>query len=100
MLKTIFALVVAFATSTVAMTEEKTVKLQGGIQCAKCELGVADSCASVIKVDDKVYYFDAAAHKKYHKECCKGIKQGTVTGEVKKDGDKMVITVKSLEFKK
>jgi hypothetical protein len=30
---------------------------------------------------------------------CKEAKDGTVTGTVKKDGDKMVVTVSKVEFK-
>ena len=93
----------SFAFSASA-AEDKDVKLTGKITCAKCDLGVADSCATVIVVKEKdkevTYYFDAAAHKKNHGATCKAAKDGTVTGTVKKDGDKMVVTVKELEYKK
>ena len=54
---------------------------------------------TVIKVGEKVYYFDKDSNKKYHKDICKEAKDGTVTGTVKKDGDKMVITATKVEFK-
>ena len=89
---------------SVSAADEKEVKLTGKITCAKCDLGVADSCATVIVVKEKdkdvTYYFDAASHKKNHGPICKAAKDGTVTGTVKKDGDKMVVTVKELEYKK
>jgi len=92
---------VAFAGSPAFADEKegKEVKLEGKITCAKCDLGVADSCHTVIKVGDKVYYFDKDAHKKHHGTVCKEAKDGTVTGTVKKEGDKMVVTVSKVEFK-
>jgi len=83
----------------VAKDEAKEETLKGKITCAKCDLGTADKCHTVIKVGDKVYYFDDKATGKYHKEICKEPKDGTVTGTVKKDGDKMVVTVSKVEFK-
>jgi plastocyanin len=77
--------------------DEKT--LTGTITCAKCDLGVEDSCQTVIKVGDKVYYFDKESNKKHHAKICKEPKDGTVTGTVKKEGDKMVVTVSKVEFK-
>lgn len=86
-----------------AKAEDKEVKLSGTICCGKCELKQSDSCHTVIKVKEKgkdvVYWFDTAGSKKYHKEICQETKEGTVVGTVKKDGDKMIITVKKVEFK-
>lgn len=83
-------------------------KLTGKITCAKCDLGEAKACATVIVVTEKkdgkeskvTYYFDKDSHKKHHGPVCQGAKEGTVKGETKKDGDKMVVTVTDLEFKK
>ena len=79
--------------------EGKEQKLEGKITCAKCDLGTASSCETVIKVGDKVYVFDKESHKKHHAKVCNEAKDGTVVGTVKKEGDKMVVTVKSVEFK-
>jgi hypothetical protein len=46
-----------------------------------------------------VYYFDKESGKKYHKEICTTPKDGTVTGKVKKEGDKLVVTPSKVEFK-
>lgn len=78
----------------------KEMTLEGKITCPKCDLGEAEKCATVIKVKDKLYWFDAASNKKYHGEICKAAAEGKVTGKVTKDGDKMVISVTKLEFKK
>ena len=80
--------------------EAKEVTLEGKITCPKCDLGESDKCFTVIKVKDKVYWFDAEASKKYHGQICSDPKDGKVTGKVKKEGEKMVITVTKLEFKK
>jgi hypothetical protein len=82
----------------------KEVTLEGSITCPKCDLGESDKCATVIKVKvkdkDQIYWFDADSNKKYHGDICKAGKDGKVTGTVKKEGDKMVISVTKLEFKK
>ena len=94
---------VAFVGAPVFADKEevaKEQKLEGKITCAKCDLGTADKCATVIKVGDKVYYFDKDGDKKYHAKICTAAMDGTVTGTVKKDGDKMIVTVTKLEFKK
>jgi Family of unknown function (DUF6370) len=92
---------VAFAAPASADEKEgKEVKLEGKITCAKCDLGEADSCQTVIKVGEKVYYFDKESHKKHHGTICKEPKDGTVTGTVKKEGDKLVVTATKVEFKK
>lgn len=86
-----------------ARADDKEVKLTGTICCGKCELKMSDQCHTVIKVKEKdkdvVYWFDDTGSKKYHKQICQETKEGTVTGTVKKDGDKMIITVKKVEFK-
>jgi len=93
------AALVAFVGSP-AVAEDKEEKLEGKITCAKCDLGTADSCHTVIKVGEKVYYFDKEGSKKYHKEICTTPKDGTVVGKVTKDGDKLVVTPSKVEFKK
>ncbi len=86
-----------------ARAADKEVKLTGTICCGKCELKMSDQCHTVIKVKEKdkdvVYWFDDTGSKKYHKQICQETKEGTVTGTVKKEGDKMIITVKKVEFK-
>jgi hypothetical protein len=80
--------------------DAKEVTLEGKITCPKCDLAESDKCFTVIKVKDKVYWFDAESNKKYHKDICSDGKDGKVTGKVKKDGDKILITVSKLEYKK
>jgi uncharacterized protein (DUF2147 family) len=97
-------LVFGLAGRVSAEEKDKDVKLEGTVCCAKCELSLTDKCATVIKVKDKdkkdvIYYFDPAGDKKFHGKICNDAKEGTVTGTVKKDGDKMIITVKTCEFK-
>ena len=87
-----------------SFAEEKDEKtLTGKITCAKCDLGVEKACATVIVVKEKdkdvTYYFDKEGSKKHHKEVCTASKEGTVKGTVKKDGEKLVVTVKEVTFK-
>jgi hypothetical protein len=82
----------------------KEVKLEGKVTCAKCDLGVTKGCETVIVVKkdnkDVIYYFDKAGHKKNHGAICTAPTDGTVTGVVTKEGDRQIITVKSVELKK
>jgi hypothetical protein len=88
----------------VQAAEDKEETLKGKITCAKCDLKVKgqDKCATVIvvKKGDKetVYYFDKDSNKKYHSDICKEAKKGEVKGTVKKEGEKMMVTVKDLKY--
>ncbi len=106
-LRTTLSAVALVCFLTTAQAEDKKAEAKeykGTITCLKCDLKMADDCATVIKVKDKdkekdvIYVFDAASNKKYHKNICKTPKEGTVKGTVKKDGDKMIITVTELKF--
>lgn len=107
-MKTLFAILTlalaCFLVNGAGAGDKKEVTLKGKITCAKCDLDLAKACATVIVVKkdkkDLVYWFDAKAHGKHHGAICTTPTDGTVTGTVSKDGDKMVITVKSLEFDK
>jgi hypothetical protein len=82
--------------------DDKEVTLKGSITCGKCDLKVDKKCATVLVVKKKdketVYYFDAAAHKKYHGDICTTPKDGSVTGVLSKQGKKHIITVKELKY--
>jgi hypothetical protein len=102
-LSTIIGAVMIFALVAGINAADKDETLKGKITCAKCDLKLVDKCAIciVVKKDGKdvVYFFDPAAHKKYHGDYCKDSKEGSVTGTVSKKGDKMMIKVDKLETK-
>jgi hypothetical protein len=102
MSKVLFALPLLFAFFSVFHVDAEEVTLKGKVTCAKCDLKVTDECATVVVVKendkDVVYYFDAAADKKDHKAICKASKDGSVTGEVSKAGDKHMIKVSKVEY--
>jgi hypothetical protein len=84
-------------------TKGKEVTLKGTITCAKCDLGTAQKCQTVIVTKDKdgkdvVVYFDPASHGKNHKEICSSPKQGSVTGTVSEKDGKKVIAAKKVNF--
>jgi hypothetical protein len=90
-------------TGVEAGDKDKTVKLKGTITCAKCDLGKESTCMTVIVAKDKdkkdvVYYFDPAGSKKFHSKICTEAKPGSVEGTVKTEGEKKVITVKTVKF--
>src|SRR5262245_1128801 len=97
--------VCAWTTRASAADEKngKEVTLEGKILCGKCELKEDKACATAILVEKDgkktTYYFDTASHKKYHKDICQEVKAGTVKGTVKKEGEKMVVTVSDLKYK-
>ena len=101
MLRYVFAFAIALTSLGLiayAADEQKTIK--GTITCAKCDLGITKACATVVKEGDKVYYFDKDSNKKNHGKICKSPAEGTVTGTVSKEGDKMVIKATKVEFSK
>src|SRR3954452_7557016 len=93
----LLALTLSLLTNAQAGGAKKDVVLKGKITCAKCDLGTESACATVIvtKIDKKdvTVYFDAPSHKKHHGAICNDPKSGTVTGTVKSEGDKKVISV-------
>lgn len=99
-------LLVASGTNSAGEKDKKEVVLKGKITCAKCDLGTATECATVIVVKDKeskkdiTYYFDAKGHGKFHDDICTAAKNGTVTGTVKDADKKKVVTVKKVEYDK
>jgi hypothetical protein len=80
----------------------KEVTLKGTITCAKCDLKVADKCATVLVVKeegkDVVYYLDTKSAKANHKTICQSPMMGSVTGTVSKEGDKHIITASKVDF--
>jgi hypothetical protein len=81
----------------------KEVTLKGNITCAKCDLKIEKGCKTVLDVKEGaakgVYYFDAAGHKKFHKDVCQASKAGSVTGVVGEDKAKKTKTIKVSEVK-
>jgi hypothetical protein len=80
-------------------SEAKEMKYEGTVTCAKCDLGKADKCATVIKVKDEIYYFDDASHKKYHGKVCNSPMEGTVYGTVTEKDGKKIVKVTKVEYK-
>ncbi len=96
-----------FSSRAAEKSAKKEVTLKGTIMCAKCELGEAKKCQTVIQVkkDGKevTYYFkDKGSREEYHEEVCGGgRKEGTVTGVVsEKDGKKWITPSKVVYAKK
>jgi hypothetical protein len=80
--------------------DKKEEKLKGTITCAKCDLGESAKCHTVVKVKDKLYWFDTASNGKYHKDTCKKAKEGTVTGTVSTKDGKSFVKVSKVEYAK
>ena len=96
------ALLLGSSTTAQEKKDKKEVTIKGTVTCAKCDLGVADKCATVIvtkkKDKDVVFYFDKAGDKKYHAGICNSPKKGAVTGTVSKKDDKNIIKVKEVKY--
>jgi hypothetical protein len=100
----VLGVVVCAFTAFSSAEEPKEVTIEGKVGCGKCDLKQSTKCAVTVYTTAKdgkktVYWFDADASKKYHGDVCTETKDGTVKGTVKKEGDKMVITVKELKYK-
>ncbi len=87
-----------------AVSAEKEVKLTGKLTCAKCDLKLAQACATAMVAKEKgkevVYYVEDKSGKAGHEQFCKGAREGTVTGTVSEKDGKKTITVTSIELKK
>ena len=91
-----------FASGVVLAADVKTITGDG--KCAKCALKETDECQNVIEVEEdgktvKYYMAKNDAAKAYHKSsgiCSKTVKT-TVTGEVKEEDGKKVITATKVE---
>ncbi len=92
----------AFSASAV-LAADKEQTLTGDIVCGKCELKESKACAVAIVVDKdgkkSTYWFDKDSSKKYHGDVCTEVKPGTITGTVKKEGEKNIVTVSKLTYK-
>lgn len=80
--------------------DKKEETLKGTITCAKCDLGKSKTCHTVVKVKDKLYWFDTNSNKKYHKDTCKEAKEGTVTGTVSTKEGKSYVKVSKVDYDK
>lgn len=78
----------------------KTVTLKGTASCAKCDLGTAKECASVLQVKEGgktvTYYLAGKADMEWHKNICKAPKSVTMTGTVSEKDGKKVLDVTSI----
>ncbi|MEK7954178.1 DUF6370 family protein [Luteolibacter soli] len=103
------AAVAAFASGGFAAEEKetkdqaKTVTLEGTATCAKCDLGTADTCTTVLQVKegDKTvdYYITGEPDKEFHKKICKKSKEAKATGTVSEKDGKKTLEVTSIEEK-
>ena len=95
--------IAAFVLSANASAAEKeaakAVTLQGTATCAKCDLGTAKECVSVLQVKEgektETYLLAGKADKEWHKNVCNGPKKVKMTGTVtEKDGKKTLDVTK------
>ena len=79
------------------------VTLTGEMHCAKCTLHETDKCQNVLKVTEggqeaKYYLADNPTAKDNHKKVCKAPAPATVTGHVKEEGGKKVLTASTIKY--
>jgi hypothetical protein len=77
------------------------VTLQGDLTCAKCGLHEASSCQSVLVVkedgrDTKYYLAKNAVAAAEHEKVCGGSVPATVTGTVRDEGGRKVLTASTV----
>ena len=102
-LMTVVAMALVGVWTNSALAAEKTITGEG--KCAKCAMKETKECQNAIQVTDggkTVTYYLAAndVSKKFHSNICKESAKVTATGEVSKDGDKMILTVTKIELAK
>lgn len=100
------AALLSFVTTPVrAASEDKVVTISGEGKCAKCAMKEADHCQNAIEVEKNgkktTYYLeDNEVSKSFHSKVCKGPKNVTATGTVKKENGKRIMTVTSIDLAK
>lgn len=94
----------AFSGASLHAAAEQT--LTGKAMCAKCELKQADKCTNALQVtgtDGKVVTYvlaDNKVSKDFHGKVCKGSLAGvSVTGSVKSEGGRNVLTASKIAVK-
>lgn len=99
-------LLLASFVATPLSAADKEQNLTGKAMCAKCELKQAEKCTNALQVagkDGKTTTYllaDNKVSKDFHGKVCKGTLDGvTVTGTVKQDGDKQIITASKIAAK-
>jgi hypothetical protein len=96
----------AFAlTAGISAAEEETAKpmtMEGTATCAKCDLGTADKCTSVMQVKDGdktvTYLLAGKAGGDWHSNICKGAKPVKATGTVTEKDGKKTLEVTEIEI--
>lgn len=81
------------------------VTLAGTMLCGKCALGQTDSCQNVLQVKQgkaEVSYFLTANEvaQAAHGPVCAGKKKATVTGTVREEGGKKLLTATTIDYGK
>jgi hypothetical protein len=96
-------LFLAVCTPCVTADDSDTVTLTGMMVCGKCKLGVTDSCQNVVQVEKDgktVNYFlvqNKVSKEKHHDICKNDGEKVTVTGTVKENDGKKVLTASKIE---
>ena len=98
-------LLFAALTSPALADEPKEVTLTGEGKCAKCAMHEGDKCQNAlqIKEDGKTVTYYLAQNKvskSFHEELCKESKKITVTGKVKEEDGKKILTASKIEAAK
>src|ERR1051326_4779908 len=81
----------------VSAAESKNVTLTGEGKCAKCSLKETDKCQNALQVQENgktvTYYLDQnKVSKVFHDTICEAPKKITVTGKVKEENGKKILT--------
>jgi hypothetical protein len=107
-MKKFIAIIVAssFLAALSFAADSKEQTLTGKAMCAKCELKQAEKCTNALQVAGKdgkstTYLLaDNKVSKDFHGKVCKGTLDGvSVTGSVKSEGGKQIITASKIATK-
>jgi hypothetical protein len=98
-------LMVATMTLPAIGADKKEITLTGEEKCAKCALHETDKCQNVIQVKEDgqtVTYYLAQnkVSKGFHEDLCKKFAKISVTGTVKEEDGKKILTVSKIKLAK
>lgn len=104
------ALALALATEPAALADKATKEAKertftGELKCGKCALKKSDTCQNVLETEVKgakhnLWLEANEVSKAFHETVCKEPKKVTITGKVRMEGGKMVMTAEKIELAK
>jgi hypothetical protein len=102
-MKSLALLTGLFVAAALSASAEE-VTLSGKATCAKCDLKLSKTCATVLQVEKDgktvTYYLEGKPVSGFHKEVCSEAHAAKATGTVSEKDGKKILTISKIETTK